>query len=242
MVSMSALHSLTAELHAGFLTLAFICILIVAVSQVVVRMKKCLPEGMVNLAIRVRGYAEAAGYVGAIAGVVGLLLSSWTGMYAWPQDALLESAVVRNKITLTLYATLLWCGVVFIRTRYGRGLWSCPAMAVLYTAIAFVAYGVLGMTGSLGAHLTVGESLLDPLWEIVGVDVAENIAVEPGSAILAALICVVALVVALYLARRYDLFGVKLGPETCQKYFKWDEPMIIESAAGSSGKAEKPDE
>ena len=109
MVSMSALHSLTAELHAGFLTLAFICIVIVAVSQIVVRMKKCLPKRLVDLAIKVRGYAEAAGYVGAMAGVVGLLLSAWTGMYAWPQDALLESAVVRNKITLSLYATLLWC-------------------------------------------------------------------------------------------------------------------------------------
>lgn len=71
-------------------------------------------------------------------------------------------------------------------------------------------------------------------------DVAENIAVEPSAAIMAALVCVVALVVALYLARRYDLFGVKLGPETCQKYFKWDEPTIV--AAGSSNQQETPPE
>ena len=239
---MSALHSLTAELHAGFLTLAFVCIVIVAISQIVVRLKKCLPKRMVVLAIKVRGYAEAAGYVGAMAGVVGLLLSAWTGMYAWPQDALLESAVVRNKITLSLYATILWCGVVFLRTRYGRGLWSCPAMAVLYTAMAVVAYGVLGMTGSLGAHLTVGESILDPLWELVGVDVAENLAVEPSLAIMLALGCVIALVASLYVARRYDLFGVKLGPETCQKYFKWDEPTIVADSSTSEEKKADGDE
>jgi hypothetical protein len=226
---MAALHSLTAELHAGFLTLAFACIVAVALAQIIVRMKGCLPRALVALAIKVRGYAEAAGYVGAVAGIVGLLLSAWTGMYAWPQDALLESAVIRNKITLTLFATVLWGGVVFIRMRFGRGLWTCPAMAFLYTALAVVAYGVLGMTGSLGAHLTVGESVLDPLWNLIGVDVNESLAIEPGLAVMVALVCVVALVAAMFVARRLDLFGVELGPE-CERFFKWDEPTISTEA------------
>jgi len=39
MVTMSALHALTAELHAGFLTLAFVCIMITALCQIAIRLK-----------------------------------------------------------------------------------------------------------------------------------------------------------------------------------------------------------
>lgn len=228
MVSMSALHSLTAELHAGFLTLAFVCIMIVAVSQVVVRLRnrKWMPKRFVTLAIRVRGYTEAAGYVGAALGLIGILLSAYTGMYAWPQDVLLDSAVVRNKIMFTTFSGVLWGGVLFIRARFGRGLWTCPMMAGLYTGLAFVAYGVLGMTGSLGAHLTVGESVLDPLWSLIGMRVDTPITLGANVAAGIAIACGVVFVLALAVARRYDLFAVKLAPETCQKLFKWDEPTI----------------
>lgn len=226
MVSMSALHSLTAELHAGFLTLAFLCIMIVAASQIAVRYRSRMPKRLVGLAIRVRGYAEAAGYVGAVGGLLGLLLSAWTGMYAWPASALLDSPEVRNKIMLTVFATVLWSMVVFIRMRFGRGLWTCPAMATVYAALAFVAYGVVGMTGSFGAHLTVGESVLDPLWNFVGVDVGEALALEPSTAAILAILSMLGLVLSLLVAQRKDLFSVRLGPETCQKFFKWDEPVI----------------
>lgn len=226
MVSMSALHALTAELHAGFLTLAFVCIMIVAVAQIVVRLKNRMPKKFVEWAIRVRGYTEAAGYVGAVLGVLGLLLSAWTGMYAWPMDILLDSPVVRNKILLTAFATVLWGGVVYIRSRFGRGLWTCPSMATLYIAMTFVAFGVLGTTGSMGAHLVQGGSALDPLWNFVGFRVTANLVLSANIDAAIAITSVAALVVAMYVARRYDLFSVKLGAETCQRVFKWDEPKI----------------
>jgi len=45
-------------------------------------------------------------------------------------------------------------------------------------------------------------------------------------AVLVAMVSVVAFVISLAIARRYELFGVKLEAETCGKYFKWDEPRI----------------
>lgn len=226
MVSMSALHSLTAELHAGFLTLAFVCIMIVAISQIVVRFRHRMPKIFVKWAISVRGYTEAAGYVGAVLGILGLLLSAWTGMYAWPADVLLDSAVVRNKILLTAFSTVLWGGVVYIRSRFGRGLWTCPSMATLYVAMTFVAFGILGTTGSMGAHLVQGGSALDPLWNFVGFQVTANLVLDANMDAAIAIASAAALVIALVVARRYDLFSVKLGAETCQRVFKWDEPKI----------------
>ena len=82
MVSMAGLHALTAELHAGMLTLAFACIMIVLAAQIVVRLRDWMPSRIVGWAIIVRGYAEPAGYVAAILGVLALVVSAWTGMYA----------------------------------------------------------------------------------------------------------------------------------------------------------------
>ncbi len=233
MVTMAALHSLTAEMHSGFLTLAFACIMIVFVSQIVVRLKNRMPARFVRWAIVARGYAEPAGYVAAVAGLLGLLLSAWTGMYAWPMSKLLESGVVRNKILFTVYATALWTIVVFMRTRFGRGLWSCPPMMTVYAGTAFVAFGFVGMAGSLGAHITQGGSALDFLWNFVGFRVASTVELGPQLAAAIALISAILFVVTLRIASKYDLFSMKLAPETCQKIFKWDEPKMHEPTAGA---------
>ena len=50
MVTVEALHALTSELHAGFLTLAFVCIMIVAGCQIVVRFRNRMPKSFVNIA------------------------------------------------------------------------------------------------------------------------------------------------------------------------------------------------
>ncbi len=228
MVSMSGLHALTSEMHAGFLTLAFACIIVVVAAQIVVRLRNWLPKWMTNLAIRVRGYAEAAGYVGALLGVIGLLLSAYTGMYAWPQDVLLESSIIRNKILLTAFSTILWSGAVFIRVRFGRGLWTCPAMAVVYVGLASAGYSLLAIAGCLGSRLARDESLLDWIYAFIGLDVEKEFALDPSVAAAIAIGSALAFLVSLFVAKRYDLFSIKLGPQTCQKFFRWDEPRIVE--------------
>lgn len=146
------------------------------------------------------------------------------------QTVLLESAVVRNKILLTAFSTVMWGGVVYIRSRFGRGLWTCPAMAVVYVGLTFVAFGLLGTTGSMGAHLVQGGSALDPLWNFVGFRVGANLVLNANIDALIAIASAAALVIALVIGRRYDLFSVKLGAETCQRVFKWDEPKIVYEA------------
>jgi len=85
---------------------------------------------------------------------------------------------------------------------------------------------VTGATGSAGAHLTKGESLLDPLWDMLNATITESFVLEPDIAGGIALFTMIGLVLSLLYARRAGLFDVKLAPETCQKYFKWDEPVI----------------
>jgi hypothetical protein len=226
MVSMSALHSLSAELHAGFLVLAFACIMIVAASQVVLRYRHRAPEKFADWASRSRVYAESAGYVAAIGGLIGLVLSAVTGMYAWPADALLESEGVRNKIMLTLFGTIMWGMVVYTRAKFGRGLWNCPVMSSVYVAFTIVAFAFVGMAGSLGAHLTVGESVLDPVWEIIGIDAGETIAIETEIAIYVAIASSIVLVTCIGVARFKGLAKLKLGPACCENFFSCEKQLV----------------
>jgi hypothetical protein len=223
---MGGLHALTAELHSGFLTLAFFCIIIVAGAQIIVRLRNRMPKRLVHWAIKARGYAEVTSYVAAIGGIAGLIVSAWSGMYAWPIDKLFDNDLIRNKILLTAYATVLWGGVVFIRTRFGRSLWACPAMATVYVAITFVAFGMVAIAGCLGSKIFRDESLLEPLYSLVGLNVDKAFQLDINVAAAVALVSAVALLGSLVLARRKNLDTVRFAPETCQKVFKWDEPAI----------------
>jgi hypothetical protein len=237
MVSMSALHSLTAELHAGFLVLAFACIMIVAMSQVILRYRHRTPEKISDWASRSRIYAESAGYVAAIGGLIGLVLSAITGMYAWPADSLMESEAVRNKIMLTLFGTIMWGIVVYTRAKFGRGLWNCPVMSSLYVAFTIVAFAFIGMAGSLGAHLTVGESVLDPVWTIIGIDAGETIALETEIAIYIAIASSIVLVTCVAVERAKGLTKLKLGPACCDNFFSCEKHLAANNLSETDKKS-----
>jgi hypothetical protein len=228
MVGMEALHSLTAELHGGFLTLAAVCIILTALAQIVMRFQKSMPKFLVKAATRSRGYLDATGYVSTIAGVLALLLSAYTGSGAWPLDALLDNAVVRNKIMLTVFATTIWAGVAWIRWRFGRSLWTCPAMAGFYTLLAIVAMGVTATAGSLGAHLTKGESFLDFLWNSIGINVLQDLLLSVDLAMIVAIISIIAIIAVLVVRRLSGISQEELGPRKCTKWSKWEEPVIAE--------------
>lgn len=226
MVSMAGLHALSAELHAGMLTLAFACIMIVLASQIAVRLRKWMPRRLVGWAITARGYAEPAGYVAAILGILALVVSAWTGMYAWPMDKLMDLDLIRNKILLTTYSTILWCGIVFIRMRFGRTLWTCPYMVAVYVALTLIAFGMVAITGCMGSLISRDESLLEPLYQFIGMDIKVSFELTPNSSAAITLASMIGVLGSLIVARWKRLFEVVLAPETCQKIFKWDEPKL----------------
>ena len=228
MVGMEAIHSFTAEMHGGFLTLAVACIVLTALAQIVVLFHQSMPKSLVNAAIRTRGYLDATGYVATIAGVLALLLSAFTGSQAWPMDALLDNAVVRNKIVLTVFATTLWGGVAYVRWRFGRPLWTCPMMAATYTILALIAMGITATAGSLGAHITKGESILDFVWNLVGVNVLQDLIVSVDLATLISIISIIVIIAVLVVRRISGISKEQLGPRKCTKWSKWDEPTIGE--------------
>lgn len=228
MVAMTALHALTAELHSGFLTLAIAGIVLTFLCQLTISWEEHMPEQLVRWARSLRGYSEAAGIVGAFLGVILLVVSGYTGYNAYGDAAaVLDVAITRNKIMLTIFATILWTSVVVIRLTFKRKLWTSFEMSGLYTLLALGGYGLTALTGSMGGHLTHGGSFLDPVLNGFGFDYTKPIEFDPSLMTVAALLGIGALIMGLVQIRSNGLWSLRPGAND-GKLRTWSEPVIME--------------
>jgi hypothetical protein len=224
MVEMSSLHSLSAELHTGFLTLAMIGIGVTFLCQLVIRFGR---GGMFSrLAGKIRGYTEAAGLMGAVFGVFALLISAVTGMGARSSfDILYNDPITANKILLTVAITAIWAMVVIIRMKIGKALWTSGGFSLFYTATATVGFALTALVGSMGAHLVQGESTIDPILNSLGIDYTQFFLPDINLAIVISIVSLVVIVVCIFLAARMRLGKVRMArPDS-----KWTLPRIEES-------------
>jgi hypothetical protein len=228
MVAMTALHALTAELHSGFLTLAFAGIFITFMCQLTIAWERRMPPTFVRWARSLRGYSEAAGIVGAVLGVIVLLASGFTGYNAYGSaGAILDVAITRNKIMFTIFATILWTSVVIIRLLFKRKLWTSFEMSGLYTLLALGAYGLTALTGSMGAHITKGESSIEPILKMFGFDYTQPFEIDPWLMTMAALLGIGAMVMALVQIRLLKLWTIRPGADD-GNLRTWSEPIMLE--------------
>jgi hypothetical protein len=223
MVGMSALHSLTAELHTGFLTMAMIGIGVTFLCQLVIRFGK---GGMFSrLSASIRGYTEAAGIMGAFFGVFVLLVSAYTGINSRDSlDVLYGDPITANKILLTAGITAIWSMVVVLRLGIGERLWTSPGLALFYTGTAAVGFGITALVGSMGAHITQGESTIDPLLSSFGIDYTKYFLLDANLAMVVAIISLVVIVVCIFLAARLRPSKIRMAKPNG----KWTLPTISE--------------
>ncbi len=228
MVAMSALHSLTAELHTGFLTLAFAGIFLTFLCQMAISWEKHMPPVLVRWARSIRGYTEAAGIVGAILGVIVLVASGFTGYDAYGNsNQILDIAITRNKVMFTIFATILWTAVVVFRLAFKRKLWTSFEVSGLYTLLALGAYGLTALTGSMGGHITKGESSIEPILKMVGFDYTQPFDFEPWLMVLVALMGIGAFIMGLAQIRLSKLWRLRPGADD-GNLRTWSEPRMIE--------------
>jgi fumarate reductase subunit D len=221
MVDMAGVHALTAELHTGFLTLAFLAIAGVLLCQLLLHYAPKRSSG--PRLLRIREHLEPTGYVAIFAGVLTLVLSAITGSAAWSVDDLLASPLTRNKIVLTTFALVIWSAVLFMRCTLKRNLWTYPATALLYFGMATVAYAITAGVGSLGAHLTQGESVLDPFLGAVGIDLTTGMTLTSTVALVITIASVVVIIVVLLVARRTGIAMKELKDTGPGPWPHWDK-------------------
>jgi len=167
MVTVSSYHTILAELHTGMLVLAGLCVLILAVTRAVPGMRKYGPRVAVML--------EPTSYVSAVGGTVVLVLSGIVGILIRSIDVLFMLPVAQNKVMFAVFALNLWVIVIVIRAKFGSSLWDNRRLATTYTLVALAALGFVTLAGSLSGHLTMKESPLDPLYQLLNMDLNKSL-------------------------------------------------------------------
>lgn len=227
MVEAAALHALTAEMHTGALVLATACIVLTALCQITVRHRDRMPKRLVRCALGLRGYTDAAGLVAAIIGTIAICASAYFGMQAWSFDQLASEPMVRNKVLFTAIILAMWLGIIGMRIALTRQLWTCRALAFLYVVFALAAFGLTSVTGSIGAHLTKGESILDGFLQWIGFDFTKPIELNANLMIAVAIAAAGLLIMVCILVRWFDLVS-KEDADACEKTSGYSEPAMIE--------------
>jgi hypothetical protein len=88
-----------------------------------------------------------------------------------------------------------------MRWRLKRNLWTYPATTLLYSGMAAAAYAITAATGSLGAHLVKGGSILDPYLAAIGIDLTKDITLTFTAALVITIASIAVIIVVLLVAR-----------------------------------------
>lgn len=85
-------------------------------------------------------------------GVIGAVATFITGLLIWPQEAVIESPMGRNKVMFAAWATVAWAVIALVRIRGGESVWEGGVRWPLLI-LAAIGAGLLAITGTLGGYL-----------------------------------------------------------------------------------------
>ena len=87
--------------------------------------------------------------VGLISGVLAISV----GRLAWSWEAISTSPMGRNHVLLAIWTTTYWALMLATRWIQGEAVWEGPGRWVM-AGLAVLGSGLLGVTGTLGGHLS----------------------------------------------------------------------------------------
>lgn len=167
-VTPSGLHTMTIGLHEGMLTLAGFCIILIIVAKLYQRFFGKILYIDVE---RIINFIEPGSVLGALGGSIFLVVSAYVGFLVTEGvGALVDSPLLMNKVMMSIFALEFWVIFLIIRAKFGREVWNKGALSAVYAVIGLAGWLLMVETGSLGGHLAGKGSVLDPLYDLVGVN------------------------------------------------------------------------
>jgi len=107
------------------------------------------------------GLAEPTAYAMGIGNVLFTFISMYTGMNAWPLDALIRTEAVHNKVMLTVFSQVTFFTFIMIRTKFGKELWKNRMLAGTYSGLALLGGAIIVLQNSVAGHLAGKGSITD---------------------------------------------------------------------------------
>lgn len=121
--------------------------------------------------------ADSTAYFASAFAVVSLLAAMITGLtVTWGWDAVTWVMLTRNKIMFASFAVVAWGLFFALRYRFGSEIWQSRPLAASCAALAFLGEFSVITLGSLGAAATLRGSVIQDLWDAVGINTVHTIA------------------------------------------------------------------
>lgn len=134
--------------------------------------------------------------IGLASGILAMLV----GAMVWPVDAVTTSPMGRNHILLASWTTAYWALILVLRWRVGAGLWEGSGRWIM-ALLAMIGAGLLGITGTLGGHLSGIYTDLAKVLRVLGWEVHRTFYV-PNATLAALVVAALLLAVIGVVARR----------------------------------------
>lgn len=81
------------------------------------------------------------------------ILAFAVGLAVWPFETISASAIGRNHVLMASWTVAFWTVVLVVRWIHGEQVWI-GATRWIMAGLALIGSGILGLTGTLGGHLT----------------------------------------------------------------------------------------
>ncbi|MFQ5999806.1 MAG: hypothetical protein ACE5J6_03410 [Candidatus Bathyarchaeia archaeon] len=199
-VTPSGLHTMTIGMHEGMLTLAFFCIIIIVAAKIY---RKTFSRILYIDVEKIIQFVEPASVLGAIGGTIFLVVSAYLGFtIRGGVGTMVNDPLLMNKVMMSVFAEEMWIIFLILRTKYGRDIWNSGPLSAVYAAIGVIGWLFIIETGSLGGHLAGKGSVLDPIYDITGINPEQFFALGTLGTYALIGVCVLAGILFIYVHRR----------------------------------------
>jgi hypothetical protein len=187
-------HDFVVELHTGvavFVILAIILRVVVAFNY----------PGNAAASARVQGILQGTdfvAYAGSVLAVIFLFVSGITGYLLLPYSTLVGQAIYLNKAFTALGALFFWAAFAFLRYWSGPEMWEKRGLYALALVTAFFGLLFTTLAGSIGAELSIGQSVLTPVYNALSINF-QQLTLQPIDVGITAALLIIAIVIAVFL-------------------------------------------
>lgn len=185
-------HDFVVELHTGVV----VFVVLALVLRVLVDLRE-MGKATVSARVKeIRDGTDFVAYVGALLAVIFLIFSGITGYLVLPYSTLTSQSIYLNKALVALGALYFWAAYAFVRFLFGPGLWQKRGLYAFQLVIAFFGLLFTTLAGSIGAELTIDQSVMDPVYKALSINfhqlTLQTVDVEATAVVMVVVIILVA--------------------------------------------------
>jgi hypothetical protein len=148
--------------------------------------------------------AKAADFGLLVSAGVGLALSLIaivTGAFIWPWEAVMNSPLVKNKLTIVIIMTLIWGMFLYLRVRRGTALWQNPILRIYGGVLVVGGFFTNMVANSIGGDIAGSASGFERIVRLFGIETRFSFYLPTWAIAIIFLLAVVAVVLAVVIDR-----------------------------------------